>query len=271
MFPHAMLRAGSASAGFGSDATAPYRKQERGLRSRAPLAPENGEAATGHPTMDVRVQRQGLSPGVQHAQTSGLNLQTAAGDIDERSASGTEKQVVEDTRCVQSEDVEDLGHGEDHMKVGHGKKLGPSSLEPSRASSSAASWTRSVAAGVPLDVLVAAAITLLPVPAEGGRAARADRTQGLALRSRGSAAAQKGLASSSYDRAEVMLGGQRLTRAGSLWRPSGPLERTGHVAQRRGRHVRVGLGRMNVCMAEQHLHHTRARALLDQVRGIAMT
>jgi hypothetical protein len=58
-----------------------------------------------------------------------------------------------------------------------------------------------------LNVLVAAAITLLALPAEGGRATCAHRTQGLALRSRGSVGAQKGLASRSYDRAEIRLGG----------------------------------------------------------------
>ena len=123
---------------------------------------------------------------------------------------------------------------------------------------------------MPLNVFVTAVITLLPLPAEGGRAACANRTQGFALRSRGSAVAQKGLASSSYDRAEIRLGGHASLGRALCGGLQDPFEGTGHVAQRRGRHVRVGLGGMNVRMAKQHLHDTRASALLDQVRGIAV-
>lgn len=54
--------------------------------------------------MDVWVKRQGLSPGVKHAQAAGLDLKAALGNIDERPAGGAEQQVVEDARSVQSED-----------------------------------------------------------------------------------------------------------------------------------------------------------------------
>jgi len=85
-----------------------------------------------------------------------------------------------------------------------------------------------------LNVLVAAVVTLLPLPAEGGRATCADRTQGFALRSRGSVGAQEGLASSSYDRAEVRLGGHA-SLARDLWDGAqNAFEGTDHVAQRRG-------------------------------------
>ena len=166
----------------------------------------NREPPARHDAMDVRVQSQCLSPGVKHAQAAGLDLKPAVCNVDERLSCGAEQQVVEDAWCVQSEDVEHLGHGEDDVEVGHRKQFGLPGLEPPRARRGAASRTRAVAAGVPLNVLVTAAVTLLPLPAEGGRAACADRTKGLALRGRGPAVAQKGLASSSYDRAEVMLG-----------------------------------------------------------------
>lgn len=131
------------------------------------------------------------------------------GDVDERSSGGSEQQVVEHAWCVQSEDVEHLGYGEDDVEVGHGKKLGTTSLEPSPARRRAAARAGAVAAGVPLNVLVTTAITLLPLPAEGGRAACADRTQGLPLRSRSLVGAQEDLASSPYDRAEISLGSHR--------------------------------------------------------------
>lgn len=156
--------------------------------------------------MDVRVQGQRLSPGVEHAQASGLDLQAAACDVDERPAGGSEQQVVEDVRRMQSEDIEHVGDGEDHVEVRHREKLAAASFEPSVASCRSASRTGAVAAGVPLNVLVTAAVALLPLPAKGGRTACADRTQGFALRSRGAVVAQEGLASGSYDRAEVRLG-----------------------------------------------------------------
>jgi hypothetical protein len=101
-----------------------------------------------------------------------------------------------------------------------------------------------------LNVFVTATITLLALPAEGGRAACANRTQGFTLRSRGSVVAQEGLCSSSYDRAEVRLGGHDSLARGLGGGLQDAFEGTGHVAQRRGRHVRVGLGRMDVRMAE---------------------
>lgn len=167
------------------------------------------KAATRYDAMDVGVEGEGLSPGVKHAQAAGLDLKPAVSDVDERPSGGSEQQVVENARCVQSEDVEHLGHGEDHVEIGHGQKLSTTSLEPSGASRRTATGTGAVAAGVPLNVLVTAAITLLPLPAESGRAACADRTQGLSLRGRGPVGAQKDLTSSSYDRAEIRLGSHR--------------------------------------------------------------
>jgi hypothetical protein len=132
---------------------------------------------------------------------------------------------------VQSNDVEHLWHGEDDVEIGHREKLGAASFEPSSPSRSSASRTGAVAAGAPLNVLVAALVTLLPLPAEGGCAACADRTHGFALRSRGAAVAQKGLASSSYDRAEIRRAGHA-SLARDLWDGAqNPLQGIDDVAQ----------------------------------------
>lgn len=69
--------------------------------------------------MDVRVQGQGLSPGVKHAQTAGLDLQTTPRYVRECSAGSPEQQVVEGARRMESDDVERLGYGDDHMEVRH--------------------------------------------------------------------------------------------------------------------------------------------------------
>lgn len=85
-----------------------------------------------------------------------------------------------------------------------------------------------------MDVLVTAAVALLALPAEGGCAACADRTQGFALRSRGSPVAQKGLASSSYDRAEIRLGVHASLGHGLGCGTENALERTNHVPEHGG-------------------------------------
>lgn len=153
---------------------------------------------------------EGLSPCVKHAQDAGLDLEATARDVNQGRSGSTEQQVVEDTLCVQSKDVEPLGHGEDDVEIGHGEELRASCLEPSGSSRSTATGAGAVAAGMPLNVLEAAAVTHLLLPTEGGCAACADRTQGFALRSRSEAVTQEGLAPNSYDRAEISLGGHVL-------------------------------------------------------------
>ena len=85
-----------------------------------------------------------------------------------------------------------------------------------------------------MNVLVTAAVTLLPLSAKGGGAACADRTDGLALRSRGSVIAQKDLASSSYDGAEIRLGAHASLVRGLGHGLQNLLEGTDGVPQGRG-------------------------------------
>lgn len=70
-------------------------------------------------------------PRVKDTQTSGLDLKSAASNVDERPTGGTEQQVIEDAWCMQCDDVECFGHGEDHVEVGYGEKLAASCFEPS--------------------------------------------------------------------------------------------------------------------------------------------
>src|SRR6266446_5713355 len=116
--------------------------------------------------MDVGVEDEGLSPGVEHGETSGLDAEAAGGDVEQGRAGSAEQQIVEEARCVESDDVERLGHGEDDVKIGNGEKLVTSRVEPAQAGRTAAAGTASVAARMPLHVLVAAAIAELALPAE---------------------------------------------------------------------------------------------------------
>lgn len=94
----------------------PDRKEERGPGGGAPLPASGREAAARNDTVDVRMQGQGLSPRMKHAQRPGLEVKAGVCDVDERLAGGSEQQVVEDARRAQSDAVEHLGHGEDHVE-----------------------------------------------------------------------------------------------------------------------------------------------------------
>lgn len=126
------------------------------------------EAAARHDAVDVRMKRQGLPPGVEHAHASRLDPRSSLCNVDECPSGGTEQQAIEDTRRMQRDDVEDLGHGEDHVKVGNRKKFVASILEPSLASRCPASRTGTVAAGVPLNMFVTTAITRCRCPPSAG-------------------------------------------------------------------------------------------------------
>lgn len=120
-----------------------------------------------------------------------------------------------------------------------------------------------------MDVLVPAAVTLLASPAEGGRTARADRAHRLTLCCRGAMGTEKALTAVAHDRAEIALGRGHGSPLWS-WQQAGDdlIERTDDFPQRLWRDVHVGLGGVDVRVTEQHLNHTRARPLFDQMRGI---
>lgn len=125
--------------------------------------------------MDVRMKHKGLAPGVKHAERTDLRSQAAACDVGESRSNGAEEQIVEDPRGMKCENVELLGHGEDHMEVRYREKLGRTSIEPRATCRSLTARAGAIAARVPLDVLVPTMVTLLASPAQGGRTAGADR------------------------------------------------------------------------------------------------
>ena len=156
---------------------------------------------------------QGLTPGVKHAERARQQPQLAACDIGERGPDGSKEKVVKDARRVQGQNVQFLRHGEDHMKVRDRKKLGRAGVEPLTPRGRLAAWACPVTTGMPLNVFVPAAVTLLPLPAKGGRPARADRAHRLPLHGSGAMSPAIGLTAGSHDRAEIALGCHRLSRA----------------------------------------------------------
>jgi len=191
----------------------PDRKKERRLTHSDPSCSIGGEATTGHNAVDMRVKHEGLSPGVKHTEHSNEELQLASCDIRERSSDRPKEKVIENPRRVQSEHVEFFRHSEDDVKVRNREQLSRTCVQPFAPRGGLTSRTGSIPARMPLNVLVPAVVTLLPLPAESGRSACADRAHRFPLRGSGAMSTAIALATRSHDRAEVRLGVHGLTVA----------------------------------------------------------
>lgn len=145
-------------------------------------------------------------PRCEARERTNLDFELALSDVGERGSDRSEEEIVENARCVQGQNVQLLGHSEDHVKVRDREKLGRTGIEPFAACRRLATRTSPVPAGMPLNVLVAATVTLLPLPAEGGRSARANRAQCFPLHGSGAMSTTVAFTAGSHDRAEIALG-----------------------------------------------------------------
>src|ERR1039457_4579841 len=70
------------------------------------------ESARGNGAVNVGMQEQVLSPGMQDADHADLSAQVFAidGDLEQSLSAGGEQQVVEQTRVLQGQHVEFVGH-----------------------------------------------------------------------------------------------------------------------------------------------------------------
>jgi len=85
--------------------------------------------------VNVGVQKQVLSPGVQDADHADLGAQVFAidGDLKQGLSAGGEQQVVEQTRFFQGQHVEFVGHSEHNMEVAGGQEFAFASRQPALA------------------------------------------------------------------------------------------------------------------------------------------
>lgn len=97
--------------------------------------------------------------------------QPSARHLDDGLPCRAQEDGVEERRCVQGEDMERRRNGEDGVEVGNVEDLGATVVEPCSASFGATGRAMTIAAGVPEDLLEAAAVTVIAMTAESGRAA----------------------------------------------------------------------------------------------------
>jgi hypothetical protein len=152
--------------------------------------------------MNVRVKDEGLPPGVKHRENADDGTNLGSCNVEQSLTGRAEQDRIHDRRCVLREHVQRVRNGEDDMEVGNVEHLPASLLEPPLTGFGAATWTVTVAAGVPEDVLIVAAVTVIAVTAQSAGAAVRDGTQHLALGGRDRAAGEKFPALRASDRAE---------------------------------------------------------------------
>ena len=94
--------------------------------------------------MNVRVEREGLSPGVEHGEEAHAGTKPRAAEI-EQGLTRTSKQE-DDRGRVQGQHIESVGDGEDDVKVRDVEGFFAAGVEPSLAGLSTAPGAMTVAA-----------------------------------------------------------------------------------------------------------------------------
>ena len=85
--------------------------------------------------MNVGMQKQVLSPGVQDADHADLGAQVFVidGDLQQGLRAGSEQQVVEQTRVLQGQHIEFVRHSEHDMEVAGGQEFALAGRQPALA------------------------------------------------------------------------------------------------------------------------------------------
>jgi len=142
-----------------------------------------GEGAAGDEAMKVDVLAEVLAPGVQDGGDAEIASQVLgiAREGLKRFGRRLEEEMVDQARLVLGEMVESMGEREDDVEVGDGQQLSASVLDPALLGEGLALGAVAIAAGVVDGPRGAAAVTGLPMSAEGGGATGLDGAEGAAL------------------------------------------------------------------------------------------
>ena len=119
--------------------------------------------------MQVGVQMQVPTPGVQHSEETDLRAQVpgVAGD-GEQGLDGAEQDPIDGLFVVEGDLGNLLRHGKDHVEVGHRQQFGSALLEPVFAGQPLTSGTMAIPARAIHDVGVLAVVAPFDSAAQGG-------------------------------------------------------------------------------------------------------
>ncbi len=156
-------------------------EEEIDLGNAHPAAAIEREAAAGQNTVDVGMEHEGLTPGVQNGEDAHARAKSRGAEVEQGLTRAAKQNRVDDLGRVPGQDIEDRGDGEDDVKVRNVEDFVASRVEPALPRFPTATRTVSIAAGVPEDVLEAAGVAAVPMTAKGGRTAVGHGTHHLAL------------------------------------------------------------------------------------------
>ncbi len=133
--------------------------------------------------MNVRMQEQVLSPGVQDGEDTDLGAEVLriGCDFQQRLCAGCEQQIVKQARVLQSQDIQLVRYGEDHVEVAGVEEFAFPCRQPALARLCLTLGTVAIATRVIGDGLIPAARASVAMPAEGGSATALNGTKGFEL------------------------------------------------------------------------------------------
>jgi hypothetical protein len=116
------------------------------------------ETTGGNDAVEMRMQSQVLSPGMQNAEKADLGSEVlgAGRNFKHGLSAGTVEQIVEQPRMALTERVQLVGQGKDDVEVGYAEQILFAPCEPALASLGLALGTVAVATGVVGNCLVVA-------------------------------------------------------------------------------------------------------------------
>jgi hypothetical protein len=132
------------------DATKDLDGKEEGILRMNPARVAWIETAGGNDAVEMRMQSQVLSPGVQNAQEADLGSEVlrVGRNFEHGLSAGAEEQIVEQPWIALTERVQLVGQGKDDVEVGHAEQILFVPCQPSLACLSLALGTVAVATGV---------------------------------------------------------------------------------------------------------------------------
>ena len=140
------------------DAAEDLDREEEGILGMNPAGVAWVETAGGNDAVEMRMQSQVLSPGVQNAEEADLGSEVlgVGRNFEHGLRAGAEEQIVEQAWMALTERVQLVGQGKDDVEVGHAEQILFAPCQPALACLGLALRTVAVATGVIGNGLVVA-------------------------------------------------------------------------------------------------------------------
>ena len=141
------------------------------------------EPARGNDTVNVGMQEQVLSPGVQDGDDADLGSEVLriGCDFQQSLRAGGEQQIVKQARVLQSQHVQFVRHGEHHMEIAGVEEFAFPCRQPAFARLRLTLGAVAISTRVVGDGLITATRASIAMPAQGGGAAALNGTKGFEL------------------------------------------------------------------------------------------